>query len=167
MLLFDFSDATACTGWYAIDDRVMGGASGSVLRPSGSGTAVFSGTVSLDNNGGFASVRSPESEFHLGGCDGIELAVFGDGRGYKLNLRTAGLPHDVRYQAAVQCAAGRWDTVRIPFRRFTPVLRGRPLADLPPVDPGNLRTVGFVIADGREGSFRLEIRSVSGYRVTP
>ena len=57
-LLFDFSDANCVQDWAAIDDRVMGGESQSRLRYDSRGHAVFEGVVSLERNGGFASVRS-------------------------------------------------------------------------------------------------------------
>lgn len=55
---FDFTDLAAASAWRVIDDRVMGGVSRSTLRHDPAGHAVFAGAVSLDRNGGFASVRS-------------------------------------------------------------------------------------------------------------
>lgn len=57
-LLFDFRDPGEVTEWDAIDDRVMGGLSSSRLRHDPAGHAVFEGKVSLERNGGFASIRS-------------------------------------------------------------------------------------------------------------
>ena len=106
--LFDRPESVAT--WSAIDDRVMGGVSRSTLRFDPAGHAVFAGTVSADNHGGFASVRSavaqPEAgDFETeggeaGGFDAIELDVRGDGRRYKLNLRTDRSFDGVNYQAA-------------------------------------------------------------------
>ena len=58
LLLFDFSDPAIVSDWAPIDDRVMGGISRSKLRHDLAGHAAFEGTVSLERNGGFASVRS-------------------------------------------------------------------------------------------------------------
>ena len=58
LVLFDFSDPAPVDAWAAIDDRVMGGISRSRLRHDRAGHAVFEGTVCLERNGGFASVRS-------------------------------------------------------------------------------------------------------------
>lgn len=60
--LFDFTDPSAANAWHAIDDRVMGGISRSTLRHHPAGHALFEGTVSLERNGGFASVRSLDRE---------------------------------------------------------------------------------------------------------
>ena len=44
--------------WRIVNDGVMGGLSSSDLELTKDRTAIFSGFVSLDNNGGFASVRA-------------------------------------------------------------------------------------------------------------
>ena len=86
--LFLFDRPESVVAWSAIDDRVMGGVSRSALRFDPAGHAVFSGQVSPDNNGGFASVRASVSPQPTAGIDTIELVARGDGHRYKLNLRT-------------------------------------------------------------------------------
>jgi hypothetical protein len=84
----------------AIDDAVMGGVSASRLRYDPAGHAVFEGVVSLDSNGGFASVRSRRGELGTPGAVSYVLEVRGDGKRYKLNLRTDDAFDGVSYQAA-------------------------------------------------------------------
>ena len=57
-MLYDFSSEGAVEEWISINDVVMGGISTGGLERTPEGTAVFSGNVSLERNGGFASVRS-------------------------------------------------------------------------------------------------------------
>ena len=45
--------------WTSVNDVVMGGVSDSLMQVSEDGTGVFAGHLSLENNGGFASVRAP------------------------------------------------------------------------------------------------------------
>ena len=52
--------------WRSINDGVMGGLSSGGMRLE-DGIAVFSGTLSLENNGGFSSVRSIPAEHTLAG----------------------------------------------------------------------------------------------------
>ena len=54
LLLFDFSASPNWNVWEIENDVVMGGNSSSKLERSVEGNAVFKGTVSLENNGGFA-----------------------------------------------------------------------------------------------------------------
>jgi len=164
VVLFDFTDDAAGRGWSSVDDRVMGGVSRSFLRPSGNGTVIFSGVVSRENNGGFASVRSPESDYRLDGFDGMDLRLLPDGRRYKINLNTGIGSGDVQYQAPVSGIAGEWCTLRIPIGNFQPVLRGKPRTGVPSLDLKKLRSVGLVIGDGQEGEFRLELSFIACYR---
>ena len=87
-LLFDFADPDAAREWRAIDDRVMGGLSRSALRHDRAGHAVFEGTVSLDRNGGFASVRSSPGDRGLAGAQACRIDLRGDNRTFKLSLLT-------------------------------------------------------------------------------
>ena len=61
----DLSKGEKESPWETVDDVVMGGLSKSSFSHSGEGTEVFQGTVSLDNYGGFASVRSAPGEYAL------------------------------------------------------------------------------------------------------
>lgn len=163
MVLFDFTDEAASRGWSSVDDQVMGGVSRSILRSSGNGTVLFCGVVSRENNGGFASVRSPGLDYQLDGYDGLELRILPDGRSYKVNLNTAVGFGSVQYQAPVSCVANEWSTARIPFGHFRPVRRGKPQPGAPSLDLRMLRSVGLVIGDGQEGGFRLELCSIRCY----
>jgi NADH dehydrogenase [ubiquinone] 1 alpha subcomplex assembly factor 1 len=117
-----------------------------------------------ENSGGFASVRSGTLERAPELCEGVELRLLTDGKSYKVNLRTDDRFDGFQYQARIRCDGGAWSTVRIPFLEFTPVLRGRPVAGVAPLEPANLSGVGLMISEGQEGSFRLEIRTISAYR---
>jgi hypothetical protein len=159
--LFDFQAAESTAGWSAIDDAVMGGISSSRLRHDPAGHAVFEGVVSLDNNGGFASVRSRPVELGAPGAVSYVLEVLGDGKRYKLNLRTDDAFDGVNYQAAFETPRDQWTTVRLPVAGFRPTFRGRMVATAPPLDPARVRQVGLMIADRQVGTFALEVRSIS------
>lgn len=148
--------------WQSIDDGVMGGVSTSRMRLE-KGTAVFEGIVSLENNGGFASVRSAPASHDLSAWGGLVLRVQGDGQRYKLRLRTTDAFDGVNYEAAF-IAPQQWTEVRIAFDALRPVYRGRPVADHPPFDPSRVVTFGLMISDGQEGPFRLEIEWINGSR---
>jgi hypothetical protein len=159
--LFDFQAAESTADWSAIDDAVMGGISASRLRHDPAGHAVFEGAVSLDNNGGFASVRSRPGELGPPGVVSYVLEVRGDGKRYKLNLRTDDAFDGVNYQAAFQTPCDQWTTVRLPISGFRATFRGRVVATAPPLDPARVRQVGLMIADRQVGTFALEVRSIS------
>jgi monofunctional biosynthetic peptidoglycan transglycosylase len=159
-MIIDFQARTE--PWRNIDDVVMGGLSSSEMVIE-DGVAVFRGDVSLDNYGGFASVRSESAEHDLSAFDGLVLRVRGDGKRYKVRLRTTGAFDGPSYQTTIEPAPGEWQEIAIPFRDFEAVFRGRRLPDHPPLDPGEVKTFGLLIADKQAGPFRLEIEWIGGY----
>jgi len=60
-------------------------------------------------------------------------------------------------QAVFTTEPGKWVRVDLPFRTFVPVFRGKIVPGAPPLKIGNIRRIGFMLADKREGKFRLEI----------
>ncbi|MGL1834304.1 CIA30 family protein [Rhodocyclaceae bacterium SMB388] len=159
-LLFDFSVPGSLADWSAVDDVVMGGVSRSALHGCGDGHASFEGLVSLANGGGFASVRCRPLALGLPGATVCSIEVCGDGRRYKLNLRTDDTFDGVNYQIGFSPPAGEWAQVRLPLAAFAPSWRGRPVPDAPPLDPARIRQVGLMIADRQAGTFRLFIRRI-------
>jgi hypothetical protein len=157
-MIIDFSTDTAI--WPNIDDVVMGGVSQSSMSVI-DGVAVFSGSVSFDNNGGFASVRSRPQPRDLSAYRGLVLAIRGDGKRYGFRIRTEDTFDGVSFQATIEPPAGEWSDIAIPFDDFVPVHRGRRVADHPPLDASRVTTFGLMISR-QEGSFRLEIRSIHG-----
>lgn len=164
MLLFDFSDPEVTESFQPIGDEVMGGVSVGHME-QGEGFAVFTGAVSFENFGGFASVRSYPGMYDLGEYDGVGIETRGDGKTYKFSL-TPDLRFDsVVYRARFVPRTGDWSVISIPFEEFEPTFRGDVLSDAPPLDPSRIATFGFLISDRQEGDFRMEIRRISAYKI--
>lgn len=155
--LMEFAGDPTEPAWVAVNDGVMGGLS------SGGAAVVdgqlnFSGVLSLANNGGFSSVRARGACYDLGSARHMVLSVCGDGRDYQLRLatdaRVDGKP--VSYGATFSTQAGQWQIVRVGLDTLTPSLRGTLLRG-PPFEPSSVREIGLLIADRREGPFRLAV----------
>jgi NADH dehydrogenase [ubiquinone] 1 alpha subcomplex assembly factor 1 len=143
--------------WNIVNDGVMGGLSSSDLELTESETALFSGFVSLDNNGGFASIRATFQSLDLSGYEGVTLRVRGDGRRYQLRFRLDGSFDGVAYMAEFDTTAEEWMEIELPFAEFRPTFRGRVPRGSGPLDPARIRQMGFLIGDKIEGPFELEI----------
>lgn len=154
--LVDFQHADEVHRWRAINDAVMGGVSRGRMSAA-DGIGVFGGEISLENNGGFASVRRERETFDLSNHAGLMLHGRGDGRCYQLRLLTDQLPDGAAYRALFQPPAGEWQHVALPWGAFEPVFRGRRLEDAPPLDPAAIRQIGLMIVDRQPGPFRLEL----------
>jgi NADH dehydrogenase [ubiquinone] 1 alpha subcomplex assembly factor 1 len=63
-VLFEFGDPEAAQRWQTVNDGVMGGVSDGQFKISNQ-TMEFFGTLSLENDGGFASVRSRPTKLSL------------------------------------------------------------------------------------------------------
>jgi len=155
--LFDFQAATNTTAWEVVNDDVMGGVSTSQFQVQTNGCAVFSGTVRLENNGGFASVRSAPVRENFTGLTAFVLRVRGDGHSYKFSVRTGAGFDTPLYQCSFITKPGEWEEHRLAFSDFVPTFRGRVLTDVPPLNPAKVNSVGFLISDKQAGPFRLEI----------
>ncbi len=103
MTVFSFSNQSDACCWPATNDGVMGGISQGQSEITSEGTLRFFGCVSLENNGGFSSIRSREEAKDLSAYNGILIRVRGDGkpvRPYSPDGREDPgrlLPREVRY----------------------------------------------------------------------
>lgn len=159
--LFDFGDPAAVDAWRAIDDRVMGGVSRSHLRHDQNGHAVFEGTVSLAQNGGFASVRSSPGARGEAGATACLIEARGDATQFKLSLLTDDGFDSVNYQASFAPHTSHWQTISLPISSFRASFRGRDVPGAPALDPARIRQVGLMIAARQAGPFALDIRRIA------
>jgi len=164
MVLFDFRKQDDLVDWRVVNDGVMGGLSRGEIIMTGSGTAVFQGILSLENNGGFSSTRTLPRPYNLVGYEGITLRVRGDGNMYQFRLHLDDLFDSVAYRCRFQTEAGAWMLVEIPFNECVPVFRGRELSSVGPAVPAKIQQIGFLISDKQAGSFRLEVDWIKAYR---
>ena len=163
-MLFDFTNANTSTDWLPVNDSVMGGVSDSALEVTPEGNAHFAGTVSLENNGGFASIRTLVDGSRLEGHNGIRMRVKGDGNTYSLRLRTNRLFDGVSFRAMFETTEGEWIEIDIPFGSFTPTFRGRTLRNVGPLEPASVRQMGILISDKQAGPFSLYIDWIAAYK---
>ena len=160
-LITDFTNLAA-QKWMITNDGVMGGKSSSQFQINKDGNGVFLGTVSLKNNGGFASVKNHEP-INLSGFSSIRLYIRGDGNRYSFRLQTgsSGQVNPWSYEQRFETKDNEWTEVDLPLDKFTPTFRGRTPDDVPPLDLYAIKRYGFLISDKQEGEFRLEIDQIS------
>jgi monofunctional biosynthetic peptidoglycan transglycosylase len=158
--LLDFDDEADAALWRPVDDVVMGGVSRSAFDVAVPGVARFRGNVSLENFGGFASVRTAPHHWDTAGATAFVLRVRGDGKQYKFTLRTGDGFDGIQYQARFQPPAGEWTDVHLPVESFVATFRGRKVPFAPRLDPAKVRTLGLMISDKQAGPFELLVDRV-------
>lgn len=152
--IYTFSTQTNIKEWRIVNDGVMGGISKSSLVLTESGNGQFSGHVSLENNGGFASIQldtkiklTEEDKF-------VVLRIKGDGKGYELRLKGKSSQYESYvYQFAT---SGEWQMLKLPIGEFYPQFRGQQL-NIPNFNFSNIAQVSFLIANKEEEDFKLLI----------
>lgn len=148
--LFDF---TTRPSWYTVDDNVMGGVSSSEAKIIDENLS-FSGMMSLENNGGFSSVRSEWIPIDLSDYDGILLRVLGDGKTYRLRIRSAETGPNISYNASFETTPDSWEIFYFPFADMVPTYFGT-VVDVGKLDTSRISSFGFMLSDKQPGEFEL------------
>ncbi len=157
--IVSFENEESLKTWTSVNDEVMGGISKGGFTRSDQGTLIFRGEISLENNGGFASIRTKQSELDLSGTSALVVKARGDGRTYWIDLRVKGQMAASSYRAYLPTTAGEWKEIRVPLTEFNLQAFGRELS-IKPLDPAAVTSFGFTLADKKAGTFELEIASV-------
>jgi uncharacterized surface protein with fasciclin (FAS1) repeats len=163
--LFDFDSSDAAAQWRTTNDGVMGGRSDGRFKINEEKNMQFFGTLSLENNGGFASVRARGSNLGLERGDSIVARVRGDGREYSLNLYTPTRRTAFSYRAKFRTRKDEWIEVRIPLEEFVATSFGRVVRNQP-LNPSEVNGLGILLGDKKAGPFQLEIDWIKVDRTT-
>ncbi|MGK7391910.1 MAG: CIA30 family protein [Candidatus Cyclobacteriaceae bacterium M2_1C_046] len=155
-ILFDFKNNDA-SGWKVVDDEVMGGQSSGRFYISETGSAVFEGAISLENNGGFSSVRQRFDTVEVKDFNKIIIRIKGDGKPYKFKVKEN--TNDEHTYKSMFSTTGDWQTVEIPFSALNPYFRGKKL-DLPFFNGYKIQEVGFLFGNGKAEKFKLELEKI-------
>ena len=160
--LVDLNDASAIAAWTTINDPVMGGLSTSSIT-LGDGGLVFSGYISLENNGGFASARSaqdPDIGLKATGAKSLRVRALGDGKTYVMKVGAAGQPWSYIQRFSTEAAVQR--VYDLPIEGFQAVgMRLDPAPYAPQtLDPSSISQVAIYILDKQQGPFTLTISAI-------
>jgi monofunctional biosynthetic peptidoglycan transglycosylase len=158
--VLDFAAPDSAQKWQAVNDGVMGGVSDGRFRITEDKTLEFFGTLSLENNGGFASVRTKPADLNIKAGDIIVVRVKGDGRDYVLNIYTKSRRMAFSYRAPLPTTKDAWTEVTVPLADFIPTAFGRRVQGMGPVEPDQINGLGFMLSDKKPGKFKLEVEWV-------
>ena len=154
MMIFDFNKNSKVREWRNIDDVVMGGVSKSNITINKDGNGVFSGHVSLDNNGGFSSVRHQFSTLNVSDYNKFVIRIKGDGKNYQFRVKSKlNEYHSYKHEFSTNKS---WQIIEIPFDELKATFRGR-LLDMDSFSNTILEEIGFLISNKKEEYFQLEI----------
>jgi len=155
--LFDFNQQSNENSWRIVDDVVMGGRSQGEFSVTKEGHGNFSGNVSLENNGGFSSLRHSLEEVDCSQYQNFVLRIKGDGKKYQFRVKsTTSDYHSYIYEITT---TGEWEEIKIPFDKMYPAFRGRTL-DMPNYPGKRASEVAFLIGNKKPQKFELLIDNI-------
>lgn len=155
--LFDFTISSNLSNWRIVDDVVMGGRSNGNFEINKDGHGKFSGYVSLENNGGFSSLRYNFKTKDVSNYSKIILRVKGDGKPYQFRVKSSSRDY-ASYIYEFE-TTNDWITIEIPFKDMYPGFRGRRLRQ-PNFQGQEMEEIGFLIGNKKEQSFKLLIDNI-------
>ncbi|GAB5518905.1 MAG: CIA30 family protein [Rhodothermales bacterium] len=155
--VIDFGQDKAGQDWRIVNDGVMGGLSqgNAVLADD---ALYFAGRVSLENNGGFSSVRSPNGMVDLEGAEEVTIR-------YKTNSYQAAFTMSVsdrfwipNYRIPLEATMGEWTVINVALRDVQQYRIGEPTGErLRPEAQARIQRIGFITDEKRAGPFELTV----------
>ena len=158
--IFNFTKGINIKNWRTVNDDVMGGISSSSFKLSKAGHGIFQGDVSTENNGGFSSVRYTMNEIAIKESTTIRIKVKGDGKNYQFRLKNK--TSDYFSYITTFSTNDEWQVIELKLKDFYASFRGRKL-DLANFNKKEIGQVAFLIANGKDEAFKLEIDKIEVY----
>lgn len=158
LVIFDFNTDSKQSQWEIVNDNVMGGKSTGSVSFATDGTAVFEGRISLENNGGFASLRFDPGSIDIEKYERIVLLVNSHGKPFQFRAKRD--QNGAHSYISYFTTAEEWQKVEIPLQNLYPSYRGRKLSK-PNFSGRQLEEIGFLFGNKKAEAFRLEIRRIT------
>ena len=156
-VLFEFNVSSELSNWQVINDGVMGGNSESTIFLNAEGHGTFEGKISLENNGGFCSIKHDFDPVILDKNKFICIRLKGDGKEYQFRVKSCSTDSH-SYVFPFQTNRD-WQTIEIPITALYPTFRGREL-NMPRYDGSNLEEIAFLIGNKKGENFQLFIDTI-------
>lgn len=157
IVIFDFSQKNNLNDWSIVDDVVMGGQSNGNLILNKDNNAVFYGEISLQNNGGFSSIRHQFDAIHPKNNSCFVIKLKGDQKKYQFRVKTNS--RDYYSYAYTFETSGEWEEIRIPFTKMVPVFRGRTL-DMNAYTGNQVSEISILISNKKAETFKVTLAEI-------
>jgi len=155
--LFDSQSNANSKEWYIINDVVMGGRSNGQFECTKKGHAKFFGNVSLENNGGFSSVRYIIPKTAVRPDQTLRILVKGDGSNFQFRIKHK---RSDRHSYTIPFKTnGEWQTFEFQLNYLYPTFRGRRL-DLANFNHHSMEEITFLIGNKVAQPFELFISKI-------
>ena len=156
-LIFDFNHNANITDWKIVDDVVMGGRSNGQFKIDSDGNGIFSGDVSVENNGGFSSVRYQFEKINTTKESKVIIRLKGDGKEYQFRIKNN---RNTYYSYITNFkTSGDWENIIINLKDLYPSFRGQTM-NIPNFTGNSLEEIVFLIGNKKNESFTLVLDKI-------
>ncbi|GAA4230514.1 CIA30 family protein [Postechiella marina] len=155
--LFKFNKTSNIKNWKTINDGVMGGVSTGIFYLNEEGHGVYKGHISLQNNGGFSSLKYSFNTLNTEQHSKIILKVKGDGKTYQFRIKHKS--SDRHSYIAYFNTSNKWQTICFNLSEMHPKFRGRKV-NIPNYNKTNIEEIAFLIGNKKNETFKLLIDSI-------
>ena len=155
--MYDFGNNKTGQEWYVINDGVMGGLSQGKLSLT-KDYLHYEGRVSLENNGGFASIRAPYGEYDLTPYKSVEIRYKSTSYDFAFVLENRQRFYEPTYKHNLPSTNNKWVTLKMNLVDFGGYQLGRKLnTQLTKQIQSEIIRMGFISNEKRAGDFDLSI----------
>ena len=159
----DFGEHKSADNWQIMNDGVMGGLSQSTAYFT-ENTLQFQGTISLANNGGFASVRSPWQRTDLSTFSKVKVRYKATEQSTSIVLESNRMWWQPYYLLALQPTDGEWVEVTLSLSDFKEIKLVQSTGkSISKTSLKNIIRIGFMTINKKAGSFGFEVDYVEFY----
>ena len=158
IMVFDFSKKEKISNWSITNDSVMGGLSSSKMTVNDQGEGVFSGTVSTDNNGGFAMTRLPVNIVLHANMSKLIIKLKGDGKKYQFRIKSKN-EQRFWYVQSFQTSKST-EEIELPLNKFYASFRGYKL-NVDNFSATTITEIAILIGNKKDEEFKLKINNIT------
>ncbi|MEN0046246.1 MAG: CIA30 family protein [Bacteroidota bacterium] len=156
-LEIDFGKDKDGQDWRIVNDGVMGGLSkgfGNLDEDA----MLFKGEVSLENNGGFSSLRSPYQDFDLSMYEKVVIRLKAKGQILAFTMNVDQRWYKPYFKQQIKVDGDDWQVVELPFSEFETYRIGDQIDyDFSEVDAKKVIRIGLITDSKKAGAFEAEI----------
>lgn len=159
-IIFKFEAGISVENWVVVNDVVMGGKSSGHFSLTPEGFGLFKGEISLENNGGFSSVKYQLEPLKVHVDAILKIKLKGDGSSYQLRIKDDS--NNKHSYITVFHTTGAWQELDIPLKTLYPQFRGEKL-NAPNFSGEYMEQIGFLLANKKAENFNLLIDTIGIY----
>lgn len=151
--------------WVKISDNVMGGVTTSRLEYTDN-SMVLSGNISLDNYGGFSSVKTRFKNFDLSEFNGLRVRFRSTNQRFAFTLEDSRNWTQPNYKGEfLHSKENTWTETTIYFKDFKEYQIGEPTGEkLNLASLKDIIRLGIITTEKKEGPFSLEVDYIEFFR---